>query len=59
MTEALAADQSPEAVLGEPFGPTPGEDQMDRAPVVETKLSVVFAAFGSGQACLHHMPATA
>jgi hypothetical protein len=33
--------------------------KMDRAPVLETKLPGVSAAFGSGQAGLHHMPATA
>jgi hypothetical protein len=33
--------------------------KMDRAPVLEAKLPGVSAAFGSGQACLHHMPATA
>ena len=33
--------------------------EMDRAPVLETKLPGVSAAFGSGQACLHHMSATA
>jgi TfoX/Sxy family transcriptional regulator of competence genes len=37
----------------------PKEKKMDRAPVLETRLSGVSAAFGSGQACLHHMSATA
>ena len=33
--------------------------KMDRAPVLETRLPGVSAAVGSGQACLHHMSATA
>ena len=33
--------------------------KMDRAPVLETRLPGVSAAFGSGQACPHHMSATA
>jgi len=32
---------------------------MDRAPVLEARLPGVSTAFGSGQACLHHISATA
>jgi len=32
---------------------------MDRAPVLETRLPGVSTVFGSSQACLHHMSATA